>query len=270
MNKKLVKYLMIFLALILAGCGRTDTAILEDVSTDTELPTSVSGDIQNSDTEQLRNTGRQTAQNETHVDDAGETDKSETAETDKSETAETDGSKTDRSVTINVYICGAVRHEGVYRVPADGIVNDALTQAGGYSSDAYHGYINLAAPVTEGMRIYFPTVDEVEEAIYSDTNQNSSSSTGGQGSDLNSDSMAGSSSSGSTGSNSTENKNGMININTAGRDELMKLPGIGESKAEDIIRYREEHGEFKSIDDIKNINGIKEGIFEKIRDLITI
>ena len=61
---------------------------------------------------------------------------------------------------------------------------------------------------------------------------------------------------------------GMININTADKAELMKLPGIGEKKAEDIIAYRESHGPFKAIEDIKKISGIKEAAFAKIRDLV--
>jgi comEA protein len=61
---------------------------------------------------------------------------------------------------------------------------------------------------------------------------------------------------------------GMININTADKTELMKLPGIGEKKAEDIIAYRESHGPFKAIEDVKKISGIKEAAFAKIRDLV--
>ena len=61
-----------------------------------------------------------------------------------------------------------------------------------------------------------------------------------------------------------------VELNRATLEELMTLPGIGETRAEEIIRYRNAHGEFKSIDDIKNITGIKEGIFERIRSLITV
>ena len=62
----------------------------------------------------------------------------------------------------------------------------------------------------------------------------------------------------------------LVNINKATRDELMTLPGIGGSKADDIISYREEHGKFSKIEDLMNISGIKTGVFNKIKDMITI
>ena len=63
---------------------------------------------------------------------------------------------------------------------------------------------------------------------------------------------------------------GLININSADKNELMTLPGIGEKKAEDIIRYREDNGGFKSVEDLMNVDGIKEGTFQKLKDKITI
>jgi len=61
-----------------------------------------------------------------------------------------------------------------------------------------------------------------------------------------------------------------VNLNTAGKEQLMTLTGIGESRAEDIIRYRQEHGPFERIEDIMNVSGIKEGAFQKIKDSITV
>lgn len=63
---------------------------------------------------------------------------------------------------------------------------------------------------------------------------------------------------------------GLVNLNTASINQLMTLPGIGESKAKDIVRYREENGGFQSIEDIMKISGIKEAVFQKIRSLITV
>ena len=63
---------------------------------------------------------------------------------------------------------------------------------------------------------------------------------------------------------------GKVNLTTATKEELMTLAGIGESKADSIIKYREEHGKFQSIEDIKQIEGIKDGVFQKIKDLITV
>ena len=63
-------------------------------------------------------------------------------------------------------------------------------------------------------------------------------------------------------------REGMVNLNTAGKEELMTLPGIGKKKAEDIINYRESHGLFRSVEEIMQISGIKEAAFGKIRDKI--
>ena len=111
----------------------------------------------------------------------------------------------------------------------------------------------LAQQLSDGMRLYFPSKQEMEDAIVS----------GGMDIDAVGEEN-------SPYSKDDNGSSGMVNINTADKDELMTLPGIGETRAEAIIRYRNAHGEFKSIDDIKNITGIKEGIFEKIRSLITV
>ena len=76
--------------------------------------------------------------------------------------------------------------------------------------------------------------------------------------------FSGTSSGGSSGTSSR------VNLNTATREELMSLRGIGESRAEDIIRYRETYGGFRSIEDIMNVSGIKDSAFEKIKDSITV
>ncbi len=68
----------------------------------------------------------------------------------------------------------------------------------------------------------------------------------------------------------TEDRSGLVDINTAGRDELMGLTGIGATRAEAIIAYRDEHGSFSSTEDIKNVSGIGESTFEKIKDKITV
>lgn len=69
---------------------------------------------------------------------------------------------------------------------------------------------------------------------------------------------------------SSGQSNTLVNLNTAEKEMLMTLPGIGESKAESIIAYRQEHGKFQKIEDIMNISGIKQGAFEKIKHLITV
>lgn len=144
-----------------------------------------------------------------------------------------------------VYVCGAVVSPGVYTVDADTRIFEAIEAAGGVTKDAAEEYLNLAQPVTDGQKILVPTQEEARELEHS----------GIQG--LPQDAAE-------------EAQDGLVNINTAGEDLLMTLPGIGASKAQSIITYREVHGNFKTVEELKKIEGIKEGVFNKIKDLIRV
>ena len=145
---------------------------------------------------------------------------------------------------IRVYVCGAVKNPDVYRLPEGSIVKDALEAAGGTREGAADGFVNLAEKLTDGEKIYFPYATELD-AIY-DSDPEMTGAEAGNGAD-----------------------DGLIDINKATKDELMTLPGIGSGKAEAIISYREEHGAFGSIEEIKKVNGIGEKLFDRIRSLIT-
>ncbi|MBP3807805.1 MAG: helix-hairpin-helix domain-containing protein [Eubacterium sp.] len=142
--------------------------------------------------------------------------------------------------TITVYVCGAVVQEGVYELPAGSRISDALLMAGGYDENALHGYVNLAERLEDGERIYFPDYQELEELGIVPISSTDSS------------------------------ESGLVNINTADAEMLKTLPGIGDAKAADIIAYREEHGAFSSIEDIKNVSGIGESIYNRISSGITV
>ena len=149
---------------------------------------------------------------------------------------------------VCVYLCGAVENEDVYSVPAGSRVNDVVVLAGGLSEDAAAQYINLARVVSDGERIYIPYEGDISDDMSERLIQTH---------DI------------TEGSVDVIGK-GLININSADKNELMTLPGIGEKKAEDIIRYREDNGGFKSVEDLMNVDGIKEGTFQKLKDKITI
>lgn len=155
--------------------------------------------------------------------------------------------------SVFVYVCGAVMKPGVYELPAEGRVVDALQAAGGLSGDADATQVNQAEKLTDGEQI---TVLTKEEAAKLPAGQ----STGRNGS-------TGSSAKGG----SAGDENGpKVNINTAAREELMTLKGIGESRADDIIAYRESNGAFGRIEDIMKVSGIKNSLFNKIKDRITV
>ena len=141
-----------------------------------------------------------------------------------------------------VHVCGQVKEPGVYELEPGSRVYQAVEMAGGFGPDAASWYLNLAQEVANGMKIQVPTE---EEAL----------AWGNSGGSL------------SVGQGQTETK---VNLNTADEEQLMTLTGIGESRAADIIRYRQEHGPFERIEDIMNVSGIKEGAFQKIKDSITV
>lgn len=132
---------------------------------------------------------------------------------------------------IYVYVCGHVEKPGVYQLSADARICDALELAGGVTKEGRPEALNQAEHMTDGQTLYVPGMEEeTGEPVLED--------------------------------------DGLVNINQADREALMTLPGIGESKAEVIIQYREEHGEFKSIEELMEIPGIKEGVFNKIKGSI--
>jgi competence protein ComEA len=148
---------------------------------------------------------------------------------------------------IYVHVCGAVKKPGVYKLAQGARVADAVESAGGFSKKASDVSLNLAANLEDGQKIYVPTKKEMEE-----------SGTGVSDNVIN------------DGSNTVSSGDTKININTASKEELMTIPGIGEAKACSIIAYREENGTFKTIEDIMKIPGIKEGLFSKISDRIRV
>lgn len=172
--------------------------------------------------------------------------------------------------TIKVYVCGAVVRPDVYEITPDMRVIDAVKKAGGFTADAGSGYLNLAAGLSDGQKVYIPTNTEIEEAM--------AEGVGIYGTEVNitSDSPGikhfgnGEEGSDGTGSGSAYGQDGKVNINQADRQTLMTLPGIGASKADKIIAYREANGGFSSIEDIMLVGGIKEGLFNKVKDSICV
>lgn len=160
----------------------------------------------------------------------------------------------ENSGKIIIYITGEIQKEGVYELKENSRVLDAIEIAGGLKENANIEDINLAQILEDESKIYIPNKND--ENIKND-NQN------------NIDNIS---------KNTTETikkdgtiiKSEKININTASQTELETLPGIGPSTALKIVNYRKEKGKFKNIEDIKNVSGIGESKFSKIKDLIKI
>ena len=151
--------------------------------------------------------------------------------------------QTPASKEIAVYICGAVKKPGVYKFNTASRVCDAVKAAGGFKKNADTISINQAEYLKDGEQITIPVKTNVKP---------------------------GSSGDGKSDSNNSKASSNLVNINQADENELMTLPGVGESKAASIIEYRNKNGNFTKIEDIMKITGIKEGVFNKIKDKITI
>ncbi len=163
-----------------------------------------------------------------------------------------------------VDIKGEVNHPGIYSMKSGSRVMDVIETAGGLTENANTEVINLSKKITDEMVIIiysnievinFARTKEIEERVQNNCIQSDENA-------LKNDACINS----ETSSNKPQGK---ININTATKEELMTLTGIGESKANNIIKYRNEH-QFKSIEELKEISGIGESIFAKIKENITV
>jgi competence protein ComEA len=137
-------------------------------------------------------------------------------------------------------IKGAVRQPGMYEGKENMRVWDAVMLAGGFSEEADTKQVNFSKRVTDQMVIYIPKQGE-QVAALEDTLQQSS-----------------------------EGESSKVNLNQATEAQLQELSGVGQKKAQEIIRYREENGGFKIIDELKNISGFGDKTFEKLKDNLSI
>lgn len=181
---------------------------------------------------------------------------------------------------IKVHISGAVNNEGVIELEENSRVVDAIEKAGGLTEKSCTEEINLAYMLEDGMKIHIPTKEEVQ-------NQNLEQGQSGiqtqaqsilqtqLGTQTSTQGLVQSQSQFQTqpqlgAQTSTKSQFKKVNINTATQAELETLPGVGESTAIKIINYRQENGKFKTIQDLKQVSGIGESKYNKMKDLISI
>ena len=165
-----------------------------------------------------------------------ETAEKETS-TDITEEEQTVSKQQDSSSSSHCYVqvAGAVNKPGVFEMSENGRVFQAIEKAGGLREDADVASLNQALVISDGMMIYVYTQSEIQEQKKAQQTESSK-----------------------------------VNLNQADAKELMTLSGIGESKAKLILDYRSQHGSFTKIEDLMKISGIKEGVYNKIKDNITV
>lgn len=148
---------------------------------------------------------------------------------------------------VYVDVDGAVVRPGVYRLKDGARVSQAIDAAGGLAAEADVTGLNRASKITDGQKIYVPTVGEQQAAAAVGGAESSAATTPGAGS-----------------------SSGLVNINTASAAELQTLSGIGPSMAQSIIDERTQNGAFASVDDLMRVSGIGEKKFAKIKDCICV
>ena len=147
-------------------------------------------------------------------------------------------SNSEAETCIYVHVCGHVANPRVYRLTKESRMFEAIEAAGGITEDAHETVLNLAEVLEDGQQIYIPSRKEVETQEKTEKE--------------------------------AEKDDGKINLNSASKEELMTLSGIGEVKAQAIISYREEHGGFQSIEELTEVAGIKDASFQKVKDQIKV
>lgn len=235
----------VILCIYCAGCGKGDKVYFE--SADTELKAqetelSAVGDVKESDLsgndeEFDLYSGAAQSKEEGYSEDTLEDVRV------SGEENLTQNIRNETEDVCYVYICGAVISPGVYRMQTGSRVYEVIEAAGGLSEEASAAAVNQAESICDGQMIYIPTKEEAEAGVTA--------------------SIVG-------GSVSQEYMDDRVNINTASAEELMTLTGIGQTKADSILAYRDVYGGFSSVEEIMSVDGIKEGLYNQIKDDIRV
>ena len=196
----------------------------------------------------------------------GNIEKNITVSEESKDNKEKEGNEEDKKENISsetgifVHIDGYVNNPGVYQIKENERINLLIEKAGGLKNGYSIKNINLAAKLSDGDKVYIPSIEEEKSLGNQNNNNNNNANIGGKhtnnGNNLN--------------NNVSITKNNKININTANVSELKQITGIGESTANKIIDYRQNVGKLKKIEDIKEVKGIGESKFESLKNKITI
>ena len=234
------------LCIFMAGCGSQNEVYLE---------TEVSQDTGNPQETEEPETGER-------LDTPEVFDGEQAAEAALVPETTEDANKAERaSGKCYVYVCGEVAEPGVYVLEPGDRIYEAVEMAGGMTADAGTCAVNLAESVYDGLMVYIPDSEEAAGMAGSMTSVGGSVVSAG-GSVRNGEETSG--------GTASSPEDGRLNLNTASLAELMTLSGIGQTKAQAVVNYRDAHGGFSSVEEIMNVDGIKEGLYNRIRDQIKV
>ena len=172
------------------------------------------------------------------------------------------GGTADAGSPCYVHICGAVREPGVYRMAEGDRIFAVIEKAGGFTEDACEDYVNQAQAVADGLKVWIPTMQEAQAGSNAEPRQGGRYGAGeNAGLEYPRGAVAW--------ETPSLSESDLININTATEEQLCSLPGIGRAKAQAVIAYRSEHGDFARTEDIMKVSGIGQSNYEKIKTRIT-
>lgn len=192
----------------------------------------------------------------------------------REELTETEAPEQVEESTLFIHICGAVERPGVYELPVGSRIYEAVEEAGGFTQEAADDYLNLAYRLEDGWKIEIPARKSLELE-----SEGTEKEKGGEDAEYKAAVISGiapdtgfrtGAVAGTEEGMAGEADDGLVDINTAAKEELLTLPGVGESRAQSIISYREKNGGFSRIEDIMRVEGIKEGMFAKMKDKICV
>lgn len=237
--------------LLLTGCKESKpiySQSLEWAMEDASLEAETGQDDRINDQKYDQKNGQKNGQKNNQIEENEQTE--EVIKTEDTEKIEVSEQQIEEAV-LYVHICGAVKSPNVYEMPAGSRVFHVVELAGGFLESADQSFVNLALLVEDGMKIRIPTLEETAQM----------KADGGEDLTGMVESAA---------EKSTSSSNGKINLNTADSKTLCTIPGIGETRAAAIIALRDRIGKFSSCEEIMQVDGIKEGTFEKIKDFIMV
>ena len=190
------------------------------------------------------------SENSIEIGESGDGNNSASDESNKT-LAERIGISQDKKDYIEIHLIGEVNKPGVVKLEKGARIIDAIEEAGGHTENANLSKINLAYVLEDGLQVNVPNynTEDTETLIRSDAGDNVITSMEGAGAN-------------------SKDSNSKVNINTATKEKLETLPGIGEATASRIIDYRNSNGTFSSIEEIKNVSGIGDAKYENIKNYI--
>ena len=159
-----------------------------------------------------------------------------------------------QSKTVTCDISGAVKHQGVYTLKTGARIQELIEAAGGAKQNAQLKAVNRAVMLKDQDKIHIPYKGEKVEKASNFSSTGAGTTTANE----------------STSGESTQNNGEKVNLNTASAADLQKLNGIGQKKAEQIIAYREQNGQFKKIEDLMQVSGIGEKTFAALKDQLAL